>query len=165
MARDIVQQILSFSRRQPLEHKVTALLPVINESVRLLRATIPARVMLELESDADVPAVLANATHIQQVVINLVNNAVQAIGGASGRIGIRLDTVMLDAGLADAHPTLRALHEARPGRTVRLAVSDDGPGMDATTLERIFEPFFTTKKLSESSGLGLAVVHGYRAGP
>ncbi|MBI3376561.1 MAG: PAS domain S-box protein [Betaproteobacteria bacterium] len=159
-ARDLVQQILSFSRRQPTERKRTSLAPVIEESVRLLRATLPARLVLEVHCDADVPAVLADATQIKQVVINLVTNAMQAMRGGPGRIEIRLDTVTLNAALAEAHPSLGAMHARRPGRTVRLAVSDDGPGMDAAMLERIFEPFFTTKPVDEGTGLGLSVAHG-----
>ena len=159
-ARDLVQQILSFSRRQPTEKKLTALTPVIEESMRLLRATLPARITLEVHCDAEVPTVRADANQIQQILINLVTNAMQAMPGGHGHIGIRLDTVMLDTAMAQAHPALRALHEKHPGRTLRLAVSDNGPGMDAATLERIFEPFFTTKPVDEGTGLGLAVVHG-----
>ena len=159
-ARDLVQQILSFSRRQPTERKQTALAPIVEESVRLLRATLPARLTLDVHCEAEVPAVLADATQIEQVLINLATNAMQAMRGAPGRIGIRLDTVMLDTALADAHPALGAMHARHPGRTPRLAVTDDGPGMDAATLERIFEPFFTTKPVNEGTGLGLAVVHG-----
>ncbi len=159
-ARDLVQQILSFSRRQPTERKVVALPPVVAESVRLLRATLPSRLSLEVHIDAEVPRVLANATQIEQIVINLVTNAMQAIQGSRGRIGIRLDTVMLDTAMAMALPALAPLHARQPGRTVQLAVSDNGPGMDAATCARIFEPFFTTKGVDEGTGLGLSVVHG-----
>ncbi len=159
-ARGLVQQILSFSRRQPTERKAMALEPVIHESVRLLRATLPARLTLEVHCDADLPAVLADANQIQQVVINLATNAMQAMASGPGRIDIRLDSVILDATLAATHPALGALYARRPGRTVRLAVSDTGPGMDAATLARIFEPFFTTKVVGAGTGLGLSVVHG-----
>ncbi len=158
--RDLVQQILSFSRKQPIERRPTALAPVVAESVRLLRASVPARLALDVDCADDVPAVLADASQIQQVLINLATNAMQAMQGGHGRIGIRLDTVTLDSALADARPALRALHALRPGCTVRLAVSDDGPGMDKTMQERIFEPFFTTKPLGVGTGLGLSVVHG-----
>jgi CheY-like chemotaxis protein len=158
-ARDLVQQILSFSRRQPTEKKRIALAPVIEESARLLRATLPARLSLDVRCAPDVPPVLADATQVLQIVMNLATNAMHAMRGY-GRIEIRLDTVVLDAAFADAHPQLRALHDQHPGRTVRLAVGDTGSGMDAATLERVFEPFFTTKAVDEGTGLGLSVVHG-----
>ncbi|MEQ1774752.1 MAG: PAS domain S-box protein, partial [Burkholderiales bacterium] len=159
-ARDLVQQILSFSRRQPTERKPISLAPVVLESVRLLRATLPARLTLNVHCDAEVPSVMADATQVQQAVINLATNAMQAIPDGYGRIDIRLDTVMLDAPLAKAYPALRSLYGTRPGRTVRLVVNDSGPGMNASTLKRIFEPFFTTKPAGEGTGLGLSVVHG-----
>ena len=159
-ARDLVQQILAFSRRQPTERRPMALAPVVEESARLLRAALPARVTLEVRCEADAPTVLADASQIQQVLINLCNNAVQAMRGEPGRVGIRLDTVTLDAKLAGELPELHAMLARHPGRAVRLAVSDNGPGMDAATLGRIFEPFFTTKPTGEGTGLGLSIVHG-----
>ena len=159
-ARDLVQQILSFSRRQPTDRKRIALTPVVAETVRLLRTTLPSRVVLDTHSEPGLPVVLANATQIAQALINLVNNAVFAMHGGSGCIRIRLDTAILDGALADAHPALRAMQSTHPGLTVRLAVSDDATGMDVATLGRIFEPFFTTKAVDEGTGLGLSVVHG-----
>ena len=159
-ARDLVQQILSFSRRQPTERKPTALAPVVEEAVRLLRATLPARLTLEVHCDAEVPAVLADGNQVEQVLINLTTNAMQAIRSGPGRIGIRLDTVTLDAALAKSHPALGAMHARRPGPAVRIAVTDDGEGMDAATLGKVFEPFFTTRAVNEGTGLGLSVVHG-----
>ncbi|MBL0124384.1 MAG: PAS domain S-box protein [Betaproteobacteria bacterium] len=159
-ARDLVQQILSFSRRQPSERKVIALAPVVEESARLLRATLPARLNLDVHCEADLPAVLADATQMQQIIINLCTNAMHAIRERPGRIGIRLDAVMLDPAMTSTHPALRALQEKQRGRTLRLAVTDDGCGMDAATLARIFEPFFTTRQVDEGTGLGLSVVHG-----
>ena len=159
-ARDLVKQILSFSRRQPTDRKLTALAPIIEESVRLLRATLPARITLALHCDQDVPQVLADATQIEQVVINLSTNAMHAMKKCSGMIDIRLDTVTLDAAMVRAHPALQAMAKMNPGRTVRLTVSDNGRGMDTDTIKRIFEPFFTTKPVDEGTGLGLSVVHG-----
>ncbi len=159
-ARNLVQQILSFSRRQPTERMPISLAPAVEECARLLRATLPARVTLEVHCDTDVPTALADASHIQQVLINLATNAMQAMAGRSGHIAIRLDTVMLDAALARTHPALGAMHASHPGCTLRLAVSDNGPGMNAAVLGRIFEPFFTTKPVGEGTGLGLSIVHG-----
>ena len=158
-ARDLVQQILSFSRRQPTERKVIALAPVVVEAEHFLRATL-SRVALRVHCAADAPAVLADATQMQQVIINLVTNAMQAMRESTGHIDIGLDTVTLDAALLSAHPQLQAMYASHPGKAVRLTVSDNGPGMDADTLARIFEPFFTTKPVGEGTGLGLSVIHG-----
>lgn len=158
-ARDLVQQILSFSRRQPTARKPITLWPVVTESVGLLRATLPARLLLDVHCEADSP-VLADATQMEQVVINLVTNAMQAISTNAGRITIRLDSVVLDPDTRESNPLLAALHERCAGRIARLAITDDGPGMDATTILRIFEPFFTTKPVDQGTGLGLSVVHG-----
>ena len=158
-ARDLVRQILSFSRRQATERKVIKLAPVIDESVRLLHAMIPPRIGFAVHCNADVPAVLADATQFEQIVMNLATNAAHAMPG-NGRIEIRLDTVLLDAALANTDVRLSALHERHPGRTVRVTVSDTGSGMDAATVAKIFEPFFTTKPVGEGTGLGLSVVYG-----
>ena len=159
-ARDLVQQILSFSRRQPAARKPIALMPIIEESVRLLRAVLPARLTLTVHNDANVPAVLADATQIEQIMLNLATNSMQAMRGGPGHIDIRLDVITLDAATAGTHPSLKTMRERHAGRVARLAVRDNGQGMDAATLERIFEPFFTTKPVGEGTGLGLSVVLG-----
>ena len=159
-ARDLVQQILAFSRRTPTERKPIDLAPVVMESVRLLQATLPARLSLQVHCEPGVPSILADATQIQQAILNLTTNALQAMPSGPGKIRCHLDTVVLDAALVEAYPVLHALHKTHPGLTVRLAVSDNGPGMDAPTLARIFDPFFTTKPVGEGTGLGLSVVHG-----
>ncbi len=159
-ARDLVQQILSFSRRQPTELKWIAIEPVVAGSLRLLRAGLPARLTLSFKCEADMPLVRADATQLEQVVINLVTNAMQAILVGPGQIAVQLDTVLCDAGFLQAHPVLNTLHAERSQRIVRLTVIDNGPGIDAGTMKRIFEPFFTTKPVGEGTGLGLSVVHG-----
>ncbi len=157
-ARNLVQQILSFSRRQPIERKPIDLAPVVTEAARLLRATLPARLSLEVSCDP-VPPVLADAGQIAQILINLGTNALQAVRNGPGRIDMRLDTVPLDA-ITSPDWALEALRARQPGRAVRIIVSDSGQGMDAVTKERLFEPFFTTKPVGEGTGLGLSVVHG-----
>ena len=153
-AKDLVRQILAFSRPQEQKHDPIRLAPVVEESLRLLRGTIPATIEISTQLDTESPAVLANPAQVQQVVTNLVTNAWHAIGDHAGRIEVRLVTADVDADFARRHPPLR------PQRYVRLCVKDDGHGMDAATIERIFEPFFTTKEPGQGSGLGLAVLHG-----
>lgn len=126
---------------------------VVREALGLMRASVPAAV--EFRSNiAVVPSVLANASEIHQVMMNLCTNAWHALQGRPGTITIELAETEVDEALARQHPGLR------PGRYVRLIVADNGCGMGSATLARIFEPFFTTKPLGEGSGLGLAVVHG-----
>lgn len=152
-ARDLVRQILTFSRRRPQQLENIALKPILEETFRLLRATLPAGV--ELRQDlAEAPFyVHADATQLQQVVMNLCTNAWHALHGSAGQIVIGLDTTDVDA--ADARA-----HGLDAGAYAHLWVKDTGSGMDARTLERVFEPFFTTKSTGQGTGLGLSVVHG-----
>jgi len=153
-ARDLVQQILTFSRRQPALHRVISLAAVVEETVRLLRATLPGGVRIECRCAADTPSVLADPTQVQQVLLNLSTNAAHAMADHAGRIDILVEGVMLDEASARSNLTLR------PGRYARVVVSDTGSGMDSATLRRIFEPFFTTKPPGKGTGLGLSVAHG-----
>ena len=158
-ARDLVQQILSFSRRQATDRKLIRLGPVVEGAERLLRATLPSRISLQVRYDADIPRVMADSTQIEQVMLNLTTNAMQAMKGERGFITITLDSLVLDESLTATHVGLRKIQQSSGG-AVRLTVQDDGPGMDATTMQRIFDPFFTTKPVGEGTGLGLSVVHG-----
>ena len=143
-----------------MDRKPIPLGPVLEEAARLLRATLPARLVLNLDCDADVPPVLADASQIEQVIINLATNALHAMPHGPGRIGLRLDMVLLDTQIVAVYPRLQAMHEMSPGRVARIVVEDTGYGMDADTVARIFEPFFTTKPVGEGTGLGLSVVYG-----
>jgi PAS domain S-box-containing protein len=155
-ARSLVQQILAFSRRQtqPEALQRHALRPLVEDTLALLRATLPAGVQL-VEVAADEPIEIdCDATQIQQVLMNLCTNAWHALEGRPGRIGLRLDRVHFD-------PQDPARPDSLPaGPWAHLQVSDDGSGMDDATRARIFEPFFTTKPVGQGPGLGLAVVHG-----
>ncbi len=153
--RGLVQQILAFARRQPREVANCELRPLVDESIGLLRATLPAGVTLETRLCDEPLHVMADATQVEQVLMNLCTNAWHALGGSPGRVAIELAAVELDAAGA------RAIGVALPaGRYARLSVQDNGRGMNAATRARIFEPFFTTKPVGEGTGLGLAVVHG-----
>ena len=153
-ARDLVGQILAFSRQQPLSRQVVALAPLVEEVVKLLRATLPTGVELRMAFADAAPEVLADATQLHQILMNLCSNARHAMDGGRGRIDIQIEGVVLDE---DASRIPAGL---APGRYACLTVRDSGRGMDAATRERIFEPFFTTKAAGEGTGLGLAVVHG-----
>ena len=144
-AKNLVQQILAFSRRQTVERKVMPLGPAVDEATRLLRSTLPAGITLNVDLAPDAPAVSADSNQIQQIVLNLGNNAWHAVRGARR------------AGVIDIRLTAKARHGRR---FARLSVSDNGTGMDEATRQHIFEPFFTTKEVGEGTGLGLSVVHG-----
>ncbi len=153
-ARDLVRQILTFSRKSEGSRIPQRLHLIVGEALRLLRTTLPPMVQLEAQISAQCPPVRADATQIHQVVINLCTNAWHALPPQEGRIVVRLEPWTVTADQAAQHPDLRA------GPYVRLAVADNGSGMDAATLEQIFEPFFTTKRVGSGTGLGLSVVHG-----
>ena len=155
-ARTLVRQILTFSRREPQELLTQALRPIVEETCKLLRATLPTRVELTLTTADDAPSVHADATQIQQVLMNLGTNAWHALKDGAGHIRIGLGCVVVGA----AQPTRVPALDLPAGRFAHLWVSDDGTGMDAVTRERIFEPFFTTKPVGQGTGLGLSVVHG-----
>ena len=156
-ARSLVQQILTFSRRQLNPLVVQVLRPVIDETLALLRATLPASVRLDTAL-ADGPLwVNADATQLQQVLMNLCTNAWHALPEGRGHIEVGCTLLPADSPLR-----LRAadLPESATGPCAHLWVRDDGEGMDPATLDRIFDPFFTTKPVGQGTGLGLSVVHG-----
>jgi PAS domain S-box-containing protein len=153
-AKEIVQQILTFTRQQKDQRELMLLHPVVADAVRLVRTTLPEAVEIVTDIAPGAGAVLGNPTQIHQVIINLCTNAWHAMKDNAGLIRIRQRTLTLDETASALHP---ALH---PGPYVRLSIEDNGTGMDAATLARIFEPFFTTKGPGKGTGLGLAVVHG-----
>ncbi len=153
-ARQLVQQILAFSRRQTQALQHQPLRPLVVEALGLMRSLLPAGVRLHARlGEAPMP-VLADATQVQQVIMNLCTNAWQAMGRQPGDITVALHAVHVDASRA------LQLGGLEQGACVCLSVADNGPGMDAQTQRRIFEPFFTTKAPGSGTGLGLSVVHG-----
>ena len=164
-AKHLVDQILAFGRRTLMARKLISLAPVVEESAKLLRATQPVGVRLNVECAPNVPLVLADAIQIEQIVLNLCNNAWQAIEGQGrpGSVEIRLDTYDQERdGVCDSQ-TVFTSGTLQPGHYACLTVRDDGVGMDEATCSHLFEPFFTTKPVGEGTGLGLAVVHGIAA--
>ena len=156
-ASHLVEQILTFSRQQKRARESIHLAPIINEALQLLRASLPASIEIRTAVDADVPSVLADATEIHQVVMNLGTNAWHAMGNDTGVLDVTLDVFDADADFAAMHINMHA------GRYARLSIRDTGQGMDRATLARIFDPFFTTKAPGQGTGLGLATVHGIMA--
>jgi two-component system cell cycle sensor histidine kinase/response regulator CckA len=153
-AKEVVQQILTFTRQQKDQRELILLHPIVADAVKLIRTTLPETVEIETDIAPGASAILGNPTQIHQVIINLCTNAWHAMKEGAGLIRIIQRTVTLDKSAAASHA---ALH---PGPYVRLSIEDNGTGMDAPTLARIFEPFFTTKGPGKGTGLGLAVVHG-----
>ena len=153
-ASRLVQQILTFTHQQERSRITLSLSQIVNEVLVLLRATLPAGIELTATYDAATPHVLADATQVHQVLMNLCTNAWHALGEQPGSITVNLAPVML------THP-LHSLHVILPpGRYARLSVRDTGCGMEPETVERIFDTFFTTKPVGQGTGLGLSVVHG-----
>ena len=153
-AKDLVQQILAFSRRQKMERKPMSLALVVVETARLVRASLPAMVSMNVKCEGDAPAVLADATQMEQVLLNLCSNAAYAVQDI-GRPGV------IDVHLSGHDCTQGKIQgDLLPGRYACLTVRDNGRGMDEETRSRIFDPFFTTKPAGKGTGLGLSVVHG-----
>ena len=151
-ARDLVRQILTFSRNESPERIPIQLADVVQETVRLLKVALPPTVEMQVAIDATTLPVLADATQMEQALLNLCTNAIHAIGNQRGTIRIELGN-NAETGDIERRSGVRAKH-------VKLTVRDTGCGIDAATLERVFEPFFTTKPVGQGTGLGLAVVHG-----
>ncbi len=154
-ARDLVKRLMAFSREQDAPLTAVALQPIVDEVRQLLRPTMPAGVLIDCYIPADTPPVVANATQLHQMLVNLCTNAWQAMPSGHGKIDIRVSTLSAEEARRQSRTALEAAQ-----RYVCIEVSDNGSGMDQQILDRIFEPFFTTKGASEGSGLGLAVVHG-----
>jgi len=153
-ARDFVQRILGFARPQAPQRRRLAPGEIVQEAVRLMRATLPPRIQLVVEIGPDTPEVLADATQVHQLLVNLCTNACQAMEGRSGIVVVRLSDTTLSAAETRRMPGLQ------PGRFAQLSVTDSGIGIDPAIRDRIFDPFFSTKRVSEGTGLGLAVVNG-----
>ena len=152
-ARDLVRQILTFSRNEAPRRLPLHLVEALRETARLLKVALPPAIKLQLRVDDRAPAVLADATQVEQALLNLCTNAIHAIGQARGTISVELGQARLDARSCEPLGLLA-------GHYATLTVRDSGSGIDAATLQRIFEPFFTTKPVDQGTGLGLAVVHG-----
>jgi PAS domain S-box-containing protein len=153
-AASLVQQLLTFGRREAVERHPFRLRLVIHETLGLLRATLPATVEVRVTYNTSSDWVLASPTQLQQMLMNLASNAEYALRATGGLLEVQLDAVEVTPALAARHFTLR------PGPHLCLTVRDTGSGMHPEVMERAFEPFFTTKPMGQGTGMGLAIVHG-----
>ena len=152
--KDLVQQILTFSRQVDFDKKPLRLDNVIREILKLVRASFPSNIEIKQELNENCGTVMADATQMHQIIMNLCTNAYHAMMRNGGVLSIRLDKITVGSEQIDSGLKIQE------GTYVRLTVSDTGHGMDKRTVKRIFEPFFTKKEVGSGSGLGLSVVHG-----
>ena len=153
-AKDLVKQILTFSRQSDQERKPIKVQQIITEALRLLRASIPASIEIVHAIQDDCGPVMGDATQIHQVIMNLCTNAYQAMQDTGGKLELILTEI--DIGYEEMIDKIGM----QPGKHLRLLVKDEGCGMEASVLERIFEPYYTTKEQGKGTGLGLSVIHG-----
>ncbi|MGE0486257.1 MAG: PAS domain S-box protein [Gammaproteobacteria bacterium] len=152
-ARDLVQQMLTFSRGQQGEPRSLDLARVVEEGMQLLESTMPATLHIETRLTRDLPRVVIDPMHVEQVLVNLCINARDAMDGA-GRLQVSVGCAVTTGDLCSS-----CRHEVG-GEYIELVVADDGPGIAPEILERMFEPFFSTKAAGRGSGMGLSSVHG-----
>jgi signal transduction histidine kinase/DNA-binding response OmpR family regulator len=153
-AKDLVGQILAFSRQSEEERKPVQLDTILQEVLKFMRASLPSTIEIRKEIDSNIENIMADPVQIHQVLMNLCTNAHHAMKEKGGVLNVKLASVNLGSEHAAALPDLK------PGPHVKVTVQDTGHGMSETTMAKIFDPYFTTKEKGVGTGLGLAVVHG-----
>ncbi|MEW5722662.1 MAG: PAS domain S-box protein, partial [Thermodesulfobacteriota bacterium] len=153
-AKDLVKQILTFSRQREEERKPIKAGVIVKEGLKLLRSSLPTTIEIRQSLNTTSDTILADPTQVHQILMNLCTNAAYAMREGGGVLDVRLEPADLGPEAVAGRPDLK------PGPYIRLSVGDTGVGMSRPILERIFDPFFTTKPRGEGTGMGLAVVHG-----
>lgn len=153
-AKDLVKQILAFSRQSNVELMPIKIQPVVKESLKMLRASIPTTITIKEEIHPQAGVVLADPTQVQQIVMNLCTNAYHAMEEAGGVLSVRVRETFLGA------PTVSDDQQLIAGDFVELMVSDTGTGIAPDVIDKIFDPYFTTKAIGKGSGMGLSITHG-----
>jgi len=153
-ARDLVSQILTFSRQTKKERKPISVSPIIKEALKLLRATLPTTIQIHQHLETETDLIVGDPVQIHQVMMNLCTNAKHAMRREGGALEVSLAEVTLQA------EESLALFHLDPGRFLKLTVADTGHGIAPDITQKIFDPYFTTKEKGEGTGLGLSVVHG-----
>ena len=152
-ARDLVKQILTFSRKSETEIKPIKLQPIVQEALKLLRSSIPKTIDIQENIDPDCGVINADPTHIHQIIMNLGTNAYHAMENTDGKLTVTLKQVRIEQDYS-GYPDLL------PGIYAQITVADTGIGMKKNILDKVFDPYFTTKEKDKGTGLGLSVVHG-----
>jgi signal transduction histidine kinase len=148
--RDLIKQILSFSRKDDRKLEPISLSQVIQETMKFIRSALPSTIDIHLDNHAEHDTVMGDSTQIYQVLMNLCKNASDAIGGRTGAIDVMIDNTRLERNFLDLPP----------GEYVRIMVRDSGCGMTPEVMSQIFDPFYTTKDMGKGNGMGLSIVHG-----
>lgn len=154
-AKELVRQILTFSRQQDYERTPLKLSQVVTDALSLLRSSLPQSVEIRTKIEIEDELILGNATQIHQIVMNLGTNAKHAMGDGGGILTVEIDRIEIEP----IDEKSRILQLA-PGPYLLLKVCDNGCGMERAMLDKIFDPYFTTKPKDKGTGMGLAVVHG-----
>jgi len=152
-AKDLVNQILTFSRQETSELKLIKMQPIIREALKLMRSIIPTTINIKSDISSDSIIIKADPTQIHQIVMNLTTNAFHAMEKTGGEIKVNLKEIQIGV---QQLPDVKM----EPGGYACLIVSDTGVGMDKKLTDKIFDPFFTTKEMGKGTGMGLSVVHG-----
>ncbi len=153
-AKELVEQMLSFSREAEQERRPINIIPVIKEALKLLRSSIPERINIKMNINRLPFDVLADPTKIHQVIMNLATNAFHAMEQKGGTLSVSLDKIYISEKESLRYPNIGI------GEYAWLLIEDTGCGMEDDLVNRIFEPFFTTKEAGKGTGMGLSVVHG-----